>query len=184
MEEHLLRFHESKKVFLEFHAGVKARTEATELGWDMRIEEKVKPPAPMSRTQKQVWQQLLSWNINEAEKLKKEELSNYDIPKLHACQHARRDIIRHGALGQYSTDFPERNHKLLKEGYAHSNKNNATVQILQYHARKRCLKVHELRLRFLARKGFFTMDTLEVLGLLSSQGKAHIATVIWTTFEI
>ena len=60
MEEHLLRFHESKKVFLEFHAGVKARTEAAELGRDMRMEEKVKPPAPMSCTQKQVRQQLLS----------------------------------------------------------------------------------------------------------------------------
>ena len=57
MEEHLLRFHESKKVFLEFRVGVKARTEAAELGRDMRMEEKVKPPAPMSRTQKQ---QLLS----------------------------------------------------------------------------------------------------------------------------
>ena len=134
MEEHLLRFHESKKVFLEFRAGVKARTEAAELGRDMRMEEKAKPPAPMSRTQKQVRQQLLSRNINEAEKLKKEELSNYDIPKLHTCQHARRNIIRHGVLGQYSTDFPECNHKLLKEGYVHSNKNNATVQILQYHA--------------------------------------------------
>ena len=60
MEKHLLRFYESKKVFLEFHAGVKARTEAAELGRDMRMEEKAKPPAPMSRTQKQVQQQLLS----------------------------------------------------------------------------------------------------------------------------
>src|SRR5205809_2680127 len=31
MKEHLLKFYESKKVFLEFPAGVKARTEAVKL---------------------------------------------------------------------------------------------------------------------------------------------------------
>src|SRR5947208_7928990 len=40
MEEHLLRFYKSKKVFLEFRASVKARTEVAELGQNMRMEEK------------------------------------------------------------------------------------------------------------------------------------------------
>src|SRR5438045_1306460 len=61
----------------------------------------------------------------------------------------------------------------LNAAYASSNKRDATLQILQYHTRKRCLKLHELRLRFLARKGYYNMETLEVLGLFSSQGKPY-----------
>ena len=60
MEEYLLRFYKSKKVFLELCTGVKAKTEAAELDRDMRMEEKMKLPAPMFCTQKQVRQQLLS----------------------------------------------------------------------------------------------------------------------------
>ena len=133
MEEHLLRFHQSKKVFLEFRAGAKARLEATELAHEMRMEERSRPPAQISRTQKRARQQAFQQEVQEAEKLKKEELSNYDLPKLHACQHAKRDIIHHDALQQFSTDFPEHSHKALKEAYASSNKRDTTLQILQYH---------------------------------------------------
>ena len=74
--------------------------------------------------------------MQEAEKMKKEELSNYDLPKLHACQYVKRNIICHDVFQQFSTDFPECSHKALKEAYASSNKRDATLQILQYHTRK------------------------------------------------
>ena len=61
----------------------------------------------MSRTQKEARQQLFLREVQEAEKQKKEELSNFNIPKLHVYQHCCIDIIRHGTLQQFSTKFTE-----------------------------------------------------------------------------
>ncbi|KAF8419953.1 hypothetical protein BGX38DRAFT_1081610, partial [Terfezia claveryi] len=70
----------------------------------------------------------------------------FTYPKLHLLTYYSQQVVQFGSLAQYSTDITEALHKPLKEAYKWSNRVDATVQILDTHARDHAFKMLELNL--------------------------------------
>ena len=89
---------------------------------------------------------------------KREEIlrnkSHFNFIKLHLLVHYCSHIRKFGNIPMYSTDVGELAHKVhVKEGYRHSNKNDASRQILHYYGRVHAVSMRLLTLRALqARK--------------------------------
>jgi len=57
----------------------------------------------------------------------------YNFPKMYLISHYAKQILKFGALGQFSTEISECMHKGLKDTYCRSNKVNVTSQIITNH---------------------------------------------------
>ena len=81
----------------------------------------------------------------------------FNIPKLHSLLHFERQICLFGAMPQHSTEIGECSHKKqLKEGFARSNKQDVTWQIINCYARRQGFAMRVMNLRHLIRTKFIT----------------------------
>jgi len=156
MEQYLHDFHRYKEVFQEFRTSKKTRQEADvhdeqlRLNLERKLKEAGKIPAAKRR-------RLLDENRLERTG-KREEIhrnqSHFNFIKLHLLVHYCSHVRKFGNIPMYSTDVGELAHKVqIKEGYRHSNKNDASRQILHYYSRVHAVSMRLLTLRALqARK--------------------------------
>lgn len=147
MEQYLHDFHRYKEVFQEFRTSKKTRQEADanderlRLNLERELREAGRMPAARRR-------RLLDENRLERNEEREEILRNkshFNFIKLHLLVHYCSHVRKFGNVPMYSTDVGELAHKVqIKEGYRHSNKNEASRQILQYYGR-----VHAVSMRLL-----------------------------------
>ena len=147
MEQYLHDFHRYKVVFQEFQSTKKTRQEADandaqlrlNLEWEFR--EAGQMPAVKRR-------RLLDESHLERTDKREEILRNkshFNFIKLHLLVHYCYHVRKFGNRPMYSTDVGELAHKVQKkEGYRHTNKNDASHQILHYYG-----WVHAVSMRLL-----------------------------------
>ena len=155
MEQYLSEFHRYKEVFQEFRTSKKTRQEADandeqlRLNHERELKEAGRIPAAKRR-------RLLDENRTERTDRREEILRNkshFNFIKLHLLVHYCSHVRKFGNIPMYSTDVGELAHKVqIKEGYRHSNKNDASRQILQYYGRVHAVSMRLLTLRALRAK--------------------------------
>jgi len=152
MEQYLKDFHRYKEVFQEFRTSKKTRDEADANDEQLRLdlERKLKEAGRVSAAKRR---RLLDANRTQRTDEREEILRNrshFNFIKLHLLVHYCSHVRKFGNIPMYSTDVGELAHKVqIKEGYRHSNKNDASRQILEYYGRVHAVSMRLLTLRAL-----------------------------------
>ncbi|KAF8424774.1 hypothetical protein BGX38DRAFT_1107275, partial [Terfezia claveryi] len=72
--------------------------------------------------------------------------AHFNFPKVYLISHYAEQILKFGALAQYSTDISEAMYKGLKDAYRRSNRVNATPQIVTTYTRDHTFAMKDLTL--------------------------------------
>jgi hypothetical protein len=152
MEQYLKDFHRYKDVFQEFRTSKKTRGEADANDEQLRLdqERKLKEAGRVTPAKRR---RLLVENRAQRDDEREEihrSKSHFNFIKLHLLVHYCSHVRKFGNIPMYSTDVGELAHKVqIKEGYRHSNKNDASRQILEYYGRVHSVSMRLLTLRAL-----------------------------------
>ena len=152
MEQYLEAFHRYKGVFQEFRRSKKTREDADANDEQLRLElqRELKDAGPVTAAERR-----RRLDANRAQRAnKREEIlrsqSHFNFIKLHLLVHYCSHVRQFGNIPMYSTDIGELAHKVqIKEGYRHSNKNDASRQILDFYGRVHAVSMRLLTLRTL-----------------------------------
>ena len=173
MERYLKDFHRYKHVFQEFRASKKNRVEAAandqHLGFE--LERELRDAGRVSAERRR---RLL--DAHRAQQSEEQEgflrsHSHFNFIKMHLLVHYSSHVREFGNIPMYSTDMGEQAHKVqIKEGYRHSNKNDAVRQILDYYGR-----IHAFSMRY---QTLYALEKLRDEGgngrlLLGETGLSH-----------
>ena len=147
MEQYLHDFHRYKVVFQKFRSTKKTRQEADANDEQLRLnlKQEFREAGQMPAVKRR---RLLDESRLEQTDKREEILwnkSHFNFIKLHLLVHYCSHVRKFRNILMYSTDVGELAHKVqIKEGYRHSNKNDASRQILHYYGR-----VHAVSMRLL-----------------------------------
>jgi hypothetical protein len=147
MEQYLKDFHRYKDVFQEFRTSKRTREEADANDEQLRLdlERNLKEAGRVTTSKRR---RLLVENRAQRDEEREEihrSKSHFNFIKLHLLVHYCSHVRNFGNIPMYSTDVGELAHKVqIKEGYRHSNKNDASRQILDFYGR-----VHAVSMRLL-----------------------------------
>jgi hypothetical protein len=147
MEQYLKDFHRYKDVFQEFRTSKRTREEADANDEQLRLdhERNLKEAGRVTTAKRR---RLLVENRAQRDEEREEihrSKSHFNFIKLHLLVHYCSHVRNFGNIPMYSTDVGELAHKVqIKEGYRHSNKNDASRQILDFYGR-----VHAVSMRLL-----------------------------------
>lgn len=152
MQQYLKDFHRYKDVFQEFRSSKKTREEANAndelLRLDLERELQAAGRVPAAKRRR-----LLDANRTQRTDERVEifrNKSHFNFIKMHLLVHYCSHVEKFGNIPMYSTDVGELAHKVqIKEGYRHSNKNDASRQILDYYGRVHAVSMRLLTLRIL-----------------------------------
>ena len=147
MEQYLEDFHRYKDVFQEFRTSKKTREEADANDEQLRLEleRELKDAGRVSAAKRRRLQDAnRTQRTGEREEILRSQ-SHFNFIKMHLLVHFSSHVRKFGNIPMYSTDVGELAHKVqIKEGYRHSNKNDASRQILDYYGR-----IHAISMRLL-----------------------------------
>ena len=152
MERYLEAFHHYKDVFQEFRGSKKTRGDADANDEQLRLEHEreLKDAGRVSAANRRRLQDAYrAQRADEREEILRSQ-SHFNFIKLHLLVHYCSHVRQFGNIPMYSTDVGELAHKVqIKEGYRHSNKNDASRQILDYYGRVHAVSMRLLTLRAL-----------------------------------
>ena len=152
MEQYLHDFHHYKEVFQEFRTSKKTRQEADandeQLRLELERELKEGGQMPAAKRRRLLDENRMARADKHLEILRNR--SHFNFIKIHLLVHYCSHVRKFGNIPMYSTDVGELAHKVqVKEGYRHSNKNDASRQILHYYGRVHAVSMRLLTLRAL-----------------------------------
>jgi len=155
MEDAMRRFHTFKDVFLLGQSDNKAKAKANALRTELVKKRKVDKETyaekwmPSKRWRKMnAWRDCICHGMDVSEELD----ADFNVPMIHLMSRWVEQILRYGALQQYSADRHEQAHKMnLKDSWNASNHNvNYLPQVITFHHRILCFDIRELNLQALA----------------------------------
>jgi hypothetical protein len=145
MQGYLDDFYQYKDIFLEFRTSKRTRAGA-EANNDIIRQAQTQQLREEGRMTSNKRRRIMESNRMEREEERIAYLrsqSHFNFIKMHLLVHFPSHVLQFGNIQMYSTDIGELAHKdQIKEGYRHSNRNDAACQILKYYGR-----IHSINMR-------------------------------------
>jgi len=132
LQQYLRGFHKTKDVFLRFRAGKKAKKAAAEAHKNILKEQSQASVADLTASAKLKMRQENRLERQEVVDGGLREGSHYSFQKIHLIFHYAEQILKFGALGQYSTDISESIHKGFKDPTFQINMGQYNIPNLHY----------------------------------------------------
>jgi Plavaka transposase len=134
MEKYLESFHEHKEIFREFRPGMKGKKNTKSHNAEGTAKRRKITDGKAKRVA--------------MEEQKATNGPHFNFIKMHLLRHFRSHVESYGNIPLFSTDVSELAHKVqIKDSYRRSNKNNATVQILDNYTRLHTFGMRLLNVR-------------------------------------
>lgn len=111
---------------------------------------------------------------------------HFKFLKMHALVHCRQSLVRLGALTHLSTAISESSHRQqLEDGWAHCNRHNVLMQIVDHYARCHAFEMRILNLRVLWRDGVgFDENAEKFINVVGSRQRGEESMLkCWTSLN-
>jgi hypothetical protein len=105
--------------------------------------------------------------IREMEREMTANEAHYNLIKLHLCTHFAETVVMYGSLQQWSTETPETLHKEVKGSFRRAVDEKKQIAIRLH--RKASLRLRELNIIYLARRGIKEADAQEAFNLYAEK---------------